>query len=398
MNVPTQVEVAIVGAGPTGLALGCVLRRAGVDVLIVDKAALGTNESRAAVLHARTLEVLEELDLTRRLLAEGIVVPVFTLRSGRRRLVRLDFSGLPTAHPYTLMLPQSRTEELLTERLEELGGRATRGFVATGLTPQVEGARLTLTGPTGTEHAVQARYVVGADGMHSMVREAVGIGFAGDKYAQSFVLADVRMAWPLPAAEVQLFLSAQGLVVVAPLPGGRHRIVATMDDAPEHITTADVQAMLDARGPGSVQVHEVAWASRFRVHHRLADTYRRGPVFLVGDAAHVHSPAGGQGMNTGLQDAVDLGHALVDVLREGHPDSTLDGYEGRRRPVAARVITLTDRATRMATLANPAARGGRNLGLRLAGHLPLVRRRITMQIAELSTGVSRSVDREREMV
>ena len=398
MKMPTQVEVAVVGAGPTGLALGCVLRQAGVDALIVDKAPLGTNESRAAVLHARTLEVLEDLDLTPRLLAEGIVVPVFTLRSGRRRLVRLDFSGLPTAHPYTLMLPQSRTEELLTERLEELGGCTTRGFAVSALHTTSNGATLTLTGASGEEQTVQARYVVGADGMHSLVRESVGIGYAGAKYAQSFVLADVRMDWPVPAREVSLFFSAAGLVVVAPLPDGHHRVVATMDDAPENITTAHVQSLLDVRGPGAVQVHELSWASRFRVHHRLADTYRKGPVFLAGDAAHVHSPAGGQGMNTGIQDAVDLGHALADVLRNGAPDAGLDGYEARRRPVAAEVVKRTDRATRMATLSNPMARGSRNTALRLLGSLPPVRRRIAMQLAELSPAPSRRSVRESELV
>jgi 2-polyprenyl-6-methoxyphenol hydroxylase-like FAD-dependent oxidoreductase len=186
--------------------------------------------------------------------------------------------------------------------------------------------------------------------------------------------------------------------VVAPLPGGHYRIVATLDDAPETVTTADVQALLEERGPGSVQVHGLSWGSRFRVHHRLADSYRQGSVFLVGDAAHVHSPAGGQGMNTGIQDAVDLGHALVEVLRNGRPDSSLDGYESRRRPVAAQVIKMTDRATRMATLSNPAARGGRNTVIRLLGHVPPARRRLALQLAELQAVPGRPHERETQTV
>jgi 2-polyprenyl-6-methoxyphenol hydroxylase-like FAD-dependent oxidoreductase len=384
MTMPEHVEVAVVGAGPTGLALGCALQQSGVDVLLADKAALGTNESRAAVVHARTLEVLDEIDVTRRLVAEGVVVPVFSLRNGARRLARIDFSRLPTRYPYTLMLPQSRTEAILTTRLEELGGRVHRPYAATRVTTTDAGAVLTLTGPDSTEHTVRARYVIGADGMHSTIREKAGIGFTGGRYEESFVLADVRMDWPLPADEVQLFFSSAGLVVVAPLPGGQHRVVATMDAAPETITRAHVQSLLDERGPGSVHVHKVAWGSRFRVHHRVADDYRRGPLLLAGDAAHVHSPAGGQGMNTGIQDAVDLGHALTDVLRNGQPDSSLDTYQSRRRPVALQVVTLTHRATRIATLSNPAARTARNVAVRLISHVPAANRRIALQLAELT--------------
>ncbi len=392
MTMPEQVEVAVVGAGPTGLALGCVLQQAGVHVLLADKATLGTTESRAAVIHARTLEVLDELDVSARMVAEGVVVPVFTVRNGARQLARIDFSGLPTQYPYTLMLPQSRTEAILTARFGELGGRALRPYTATRVTPTGAGAELTLAAADGTEHSVRARYVVGADGMRSTVREATGIGFTGGRYDQSFVLADIRMRWPLPRDEVQLFFSAAGLVVVAPLPGGHHRVVATMDDAPETITAADVQSLLDQRGPGAVHVQGLAWGSRFRVHHRVADDYRRGPLLLAGDAAHVHSPAGGQGMNTGIQDAVDLGQTLVGVLRGGQPDSSLDAYQARRRPVAQGVVRLTDRATRMATMSHPVARAARNAAIRLIDHLPAARRRIALQLAELTVAPHRRTE------
>jgi 2-polyprenyl-6-methoxyphenol hydroxylase-like FAD-dependent oxidoreductase len=144
-----------------------------------------------------------------------------------------------------------------------------------------------------------------------------------------------------------------------------------------------VQALLDQRGPGDVRVRELVWGSRFRVHHRVADAYRAGPVLIAGDAAHVHSPAGGQGMNTGIQDAVDLGHTLAAVLRDGQP-SALDGYQDRRRPVAQQVVRLTDRATRMATLSHPAARAARDAVILLVDHVPPARRRIALQLAELA--------------
>ena len=381
--LPESVDVVVVGAGPSGLALACTLRQAGVDALVLERAAEGAGTSRAAVVHARTLEVLEQLGVSSRMVAAGRVVPVFTVRSGARVLLRVDFGDLPTAYPYTLMLPQSQTEAILAERLAQLGGEVRRPYVVTGVTSGAGGASVAVAGPDGSSETVHARYVVGADGMHSAVRDAAGIGFTGGRYEQSFVLADVRMDWPLSPREVQLYLAPAGFVVVAAMPGAHHRVVATMDDAPEHIDTADVQALLDERTLGGAAVHEVAWSSRFRVHHRVADAYRRGPVFLVGDAAHVHSPAGGQGMNTGIQDAVDLGNALHAALA-GAPEAVLDGYEERRRPVAQQVVALTDRATRMSTLNGVVARTARDAALSVVGHIPAARHRLAFQLAELS--------------
>lgn len=380
-----QVEVVVVGAGPTGLALGCSLRQAGVHVLVVDAVAQGANTSRAAVVHARTLEVLEGLDVTQKLVAQGCVVPVFTVRDRSRVLARVEFSGLPSAYPYTLMLPQSHTEAILAARLIELGGHVHRPWKAETVTARANGATVQLTGPQGERRRVEAQFVVGADGLHSTVRQAAGIGFRGGQYAQSFLLADVRMDWPLPRQEVQLFFSPSGLVVVAPLPGGSHRVVATVDPATDGVTAAKVQALLDLRGPGGARVNDVLWGSRFRVHHRVAESYRSGSLLLAGDAAHVHSPAGGQGMNIGIQDAVDLAETLTAVLRGSAPDDALNLYQSRRRPIALRVVTFTDRATRVATLSHPAARTVRNTVIAVAGRVPAVERRLARQLAELPT-------------
>jgi 2-polyprenyl-6-methoxyphenol hydroxylase-like FAD-dependent oxidoreductase len=193
------------------------------------------------------------------------------------------------------------------------------------------------------------------------------------------------MNWPLSADEVMLFVSPEGLVVVAPLPGGRHRIVATVDDAPEHPGIADVQHLLDTRGPvtGAARVDEIVWSSRFRVHHRLADRYRAGRILLAGDAAHVHSPAGGQGMNTGIQDAVALGHALAAVLVGRADESALDQYERARRPVAKRVVAFTDGMTRMATLRTRRSRAVRNAAIKVIGRIPAVGRRLATELSGL---------------
>ncbi|MGW1890591.1 FAD-dependent oxidoreductase [Streptomyces sp. NPDC002004] len=370
-TLPTRTEVAVVGAGPTGLALAATLASAGIDFVLLDKQAEGANTSRAAVVHARTLEVLDEIGASEELVRRGIKLTRFTVRDGAQRLLTVPFDQLPTPHPYTLMVPQYETEAVLLARLRAQGGDVHRPYEVAGIAQDDAGATLTTT----TGETLRADYVVGADGMHSAVREASGIGFAGDAYAESFVLADVVMDWAPGPQEVSLTFGPAGLLVVAPLPGDHYRIVATVDQAPESPDLSFVQHLLDERAPGQAAVTELAWSSRFRVHHRVADHYRAGRLFLAGDAAHVHSPAGGQGMNTGIQDGYALGRAFAT--------GTLDDYEARRRPVAERVVALADRMTRVATTRNTTARGLRNAGLRLLGHTGFPTKLAT-ELAELN--------------
>ncbi len=377
-NLPSRSDVVIVGAGPAGLALASTLASLGVVPVLIDRLSEGDNTSRAAVVHARTLEVLEELGVSEALRAQGVVVPRFTVRDRDRVLLTLRFDGLPTRYPYTLMVPQSTTEAILLSRLRELGGRVYRPYTVTRVEQDADGG-------AAAPDTIRTLYNAGTDGMHSVVREQAGIGFSGSSYAESFALADVGMTWGLAGDEVMLFLSPEGLVVVAPLPGGRHRIVATLDEAPEHPSRDDVQRLLDARGPviNPARVQEVVWSSRFRVHHRIADRFRAGRIVLAGDAAHVHSPAGGQGMNTGIQDGIALGHALARVLSGGAGDRALDEYERTRRPVAQRVVSLTDRLTRVATVRGRGLRAARNAALSLAGRIPAFRRGLATELAEL---------------
>jgi 2-polyprenyl-6-methoxyphenol hydroxylase-like FAD-dependent oxidoreductase len=386
-----SVDVLIVGAGPVGLAAAVTLSRRGKKVRIVDAAPRGSSTSRAAVVHARTLEVLHTIGMAAPLVEEGVIVPDFTVRNGARTLARLDFRGLRTPYPFTLMIPQVRTEELLHATLVELGGEVEREVEfdtfarPAAPAPAGRGQVAVLRHADGTLEKVAARFVIGADGSRSRVREHQGIPFEGLEYAASFVLADVRLSWSLPGDEVQLFFSKQGLVVVAPLPGGRHRIVATMDEAPAQPTVGDVQHILDERGPGGAVVDSLVWSSRFRVAHRLAAVFRTGAVFLAGDAAHVHSPAGGQGMNLGLQDAVLLGGLLADVLAGERGEDALADYERLRRPAARSVIALTDRMTRMATLRDPVLRGLRDRAIRVALHSPRRQAALARRIAQLDT-------------
>ena len=373
-----DTDVLVIGAGPTGLALAASLVARGIATTVVDRAPEGANTSRAAVVNARTLEVLEHLDVTRRLVKEGVQAPVFSIRDHGRTLIPIDFSALPTQYPYSLMVPQSTTERLLLDRLVELGGSVLRPKAVTAIAQDADG--VTATFDDGG--VIRARYAVGADGIHSIVREQAGIEFEGGVYEESFVLADVRLAGEVPHEEVVLFWANAGLTVVAPLPDGVYRIVAPVADAPEEPSASFVQEILDTRvGSGRFVVTDVIWGSRFRIHHRVADTYRAGRLLLAGDSAHVHSPAGGQGMNLGIQDAVALADALAAVLA-GEPDSLLDDYSAARRPIAKGVVTMTDRLTRLATLPR-AARPIRNAAISLVGRVPAVRRALARQLSGL---------------
>lgn len=379
--IPTRAEVLVVGAGPVGLAAAATLAGHKVDVMVLDAQPEAAHTSRAAVVHAHTLEVLEAIGAAGPLAAAGIHAPRFTIRDRDRTLVPVRFDDLPTRYPYALMVPQSTTEAVLLEQLQARGGRVLRPHTVVDLKVDSTGATATLDSGEST----RARYVVAADGMHSTVRRLAGIGFGRDTNAgESFTLADVRVDGDLPRDEVILYFSRAGMLVWAPLPDGTVRVVAAVDEAPEHPAVDFVQSLLDARGPARVRarVTEVVWGSRFRVHHRVADTFRAGPVLLAGDAGHVHSPAGGQGMNLGLKDGVALGEALAATL-SGAGEERLDAYAAARRPVALEVVRFASLLTRLATVPG-LLRPVRNLMLGTLSRVPAFRRRLAWRLSGLA--------------
>jgi 2-polyprenyl-6-methoxyphenol hydroxylase-like FAD-dependent oxidoreductase len=384
--IPKSCDVLIVGAGPVGMAAAITLAQAGIAPVLIDRAEVQQTTSRAAVIHAHTLEVLDPLGVTRPMLAEGKRIAKFAFRDRDRLLGLIRFDKLPSEHKALLMLTQDRTEAIFLDRLAELSVPVLRGVEFAGYRETVTGVQATLTTRDGPV-TMDAIYLIGADGMHSAVRSACNIPFDGEQFDGSFALADVALDGASERDEVTLFFSPKGLVVVAPLPDGRHRIVATADDAPERPDARYVQRLLDARGPTSPslgQVHDVSWSSRFRLHHRLARQYRKGPVFLAGDAAHAHSPAGGQGMNTGIVDAVVLARMLTNVLL-GHANAaSLDQYEKLRRPAAAKVLALTGRMTKAATLRGAMQRRLRNVALWLLARLPWFRRQLALNLSGIA--------------
>jgi 2-polyprenyl-6-methoxyphenol hydroxylase-like FAD-dependent oxidoreductase len=379
-GIPDRTEVLVVGAGPVGLAVAVSLVQHGREVTVIDRQAAGANTSRASVVHPRTLELLERIGVTERLTGLGLHVKQFNIADGDRTLVPVRFDGLATAYPYVLMIPQNVTEQVLLDRLEELGGSVHRPYVAADVKQTADGAEVTLA----SGEVIQAQYVVAADGMNSKIRDTAGLGFDGrDTLPLNFTLADVRIEGGLPEDEVLLYFSRPGMLVAAPLPDGSFRLVAEVEEAPEHPDIAYAQRLLNARGPQetTARVTEVVWGSRFRIHERVADRYRDRRIVLAGDAAHTHSPAGGQGMNLGLRDAVTLGDALAEALTTGD-ESKLDEYANNSRAEAVRVVSLAHRLTKLAT-APAVVRPARNAGLRLLSYLPQVRRGLAEQLAAI---------------
>ncbi len=381
-----QKDVVIVGAGPSGLALGAELKRLGISALILDRLEAGTNTSRAVVVHARTLEVLEPLGISPELVQNGVIVPIFRIRDRDRILATVSFKDLKSPYPFTLMCPQDRTEAILLHRLQSLGASVERPADVISIRPTENDVEVQWK-RAGELSTVRAKWLVGCDGAHSLVREQASIPFEGGAYDEAFVLGDVELDWPIDREEVSLFYSEKGLMVVAPLPAppaNHFRIVATVTQASETPSIADFERILAERGPQNarVAVRGLLWSSRFHIQHRMAKVLRQGRVLLAGDAAHVHSPAGGQGMNTGIQDAVALAGALHSTLGTGN-DKPLKDWQEKRLEIDRSVVTVTDRMTKMATLSSPVLKALRNAAVGIIGHLPFAQHALAEKLAEL---------------
>lgn len=386
-NVPSSTDVLIVGAGPTGLALASALRVQGVDHVIIDRAASSAVHSRAAAVHARTLESLATIGAAGALVARGRPGRSFTARDGERQVITTPFNELDTPYPFVLAVPQQTTEEVLEERLGELGGKVYRRHTLLGLDELFPGmSALVSDDETGEVRAIQARYVVGCDGLHSTVRKQMDIPFPGHARPHNFALIEFTMEWDGPEGEITFFFSPAGLLAVSHLQGDTYRIVALVDDDTPTPDAAAVQHLLDTRGPSAAgaKVKDISMASTWRVLHRIADTFDKGSVFLVGDAAHVHSPVGAQGMNTGLQDAFNLAWKLSAVIKGTAAPELLNTYTSERRPMAQALLAFAAQLHDISTMNSAEGIQLRNDVLSAAGRIPQVRTWLANRLAQLS--------------
>ena len=363
----SQPPVVVVGAGPVGLTLGCELLQRGVPVRVIERVDRPHPHAKAIIVWPRGLEALGRIGAAERVLAQGHVIRAQNYHSGPRLLARTQFGRLTgTRYPYALSIPQELTEGVLRQRFQELGGSIEFGVRLDGFQQDGDRVRLTL----GTEQGVREEscsWLVGCDGAHSTVRDRLGVPFTGSSYPQQFLLADGACETELAQDEAHYFMTPSGVLVVVGLPGGLYRVFVSVDpDLPVTDPVATVQRAASERCPVPLRLVGEQRTGVFRVHRKAAERWRVGRVLLAGDAAHIHSPAGGQGMNTGMQDAFNLGWKLAAAYRGSASQTLIDSYHAERHPVAARVIEFSTRLTRLSTLTNPVAQQLRNAVLHTA--------------------------------
>lgn len=380
-------QVIVVGAGPTGLTLAAQLLARGIPVRIIDKAEGPAPHSRALGIHARTLELLDTMGLAEEFLVRGHRVPHLRWYAGRRRLLNLDLAHNGSRYPYVLHLPQNETEALLRARVLALGGSIEQGVELVRLTDRGDLVDATLRDGAGQVVEISAGYILGCDGSHSRVRHEIGVAFEGQPYPHDWLLADVALDGAGSADAVHMFFRPDGLPLTC-IPMGGHRWRLVMPNAGDlgglQPSFQQIQEAVAQRAPWRLEVSDPVWLASFRCHLRSASTYRRGHVLLAGDAAHIHSPAGGQGMNTGMMDAQNLAWKLALVVAGRAPDALLDTYGQERAPVAAGVLELTNRMVSLMTMRNPAKRILRNALIPVASSLPAAQRWTARRLSQVS--------------
>jgi 2-polyprenyl-6-methoxyphenol hydroxylase-like FAD-dependent oxidoreductase len=370
-------EILVVGAGPTGLTLASELHRHGVPCRIVDKAPEPNPDSRATDMQTRTLEVLQDMGLIDEALAIGHPHTGVSIFGDGRWLARMRFEVIDSPYPFSLGIPQDRTEALLARHLERVGGRLERRVEVARVEPHDDGATATLLHPDGHWEKARATWVIGCDGASSAVRIGLGLPFEGTSYDDRFLMADVRLRWDQSPDEFYIFYGDASFTMVIPLPGDRVRLFMKEPPGDHAIALETFRALFESTVPLPATLDDPGWMSRFRMHKRLVPKYRVGHVFLAGDAAHIHSPISGQGMNLGIQDAYNLAWKLALVVRGKAPESLLDSYEPERRPLAASVIDTSDQDQRRAMIKDGFGSAMRNQVLEAITRFPsLIRSRI----------------------
>jgi 2-polyprenyl-6-methoxyphenol hydroxylase-like FAD-dependent oxidoreductase len=376
-----DLDVLVVGAGPTGLLTAVELVRRGIRVRVIDRAQEPATTPKALSVWPRALDILCDAGLGDGVLRESLKVNKLSYFSRRKPLASFALTDDTACR----VLPQHVTERLLAQRLAELGGKVERGIRLLALDgvddAGGDGVTAVVERPDGSVERIRAPYVVGADGAGSAVRGQLGVGFTGSTYEMAFALIDARTEGDLPSDECLFYQAPSGALVVVPMPGGIHRFLSVMPQGRGEVSLEMMQEILDERGPRGVRLTEAVWQAVFRVHARHAGDFARGRVFLAGDAAHVHSPAGGQGMNNGLQDAHNLGWKLAAVIRGDSPASLLASYGSERSEATRQIVRDTDLQTRAWVADSRAKVAARDAAFQLLDRSGLVSRYYTPVMA-----------------
>ncbi|MGY6768343.1 FAD-dependent monooxygenase [Komagataeibacter sp. NFXK3] len=380
--------VLVSGAGPVGLIMAAELARYGTPVRVIDRLPARTTQSRALAIWPRTLELLDAAGCADAFMATGLRADAVSIHVGNTTLARIPFGTIASSFNYLLMIAQSETERLLEDHLGTFGQTVERGTELTDFTGRDDGVSCTLRHAGGRIETVEAAWLIGCDGAHSLVRSTLGLAFAGDTLPMGFVIADVHVAGlAIPPDEPAIFWHPDGAVMFFPISRGHYRIIADLGPVALHRPDlAEMQALVDRRGPGGVILSDPVWLSDFGVNERRVRDYRRGRVFLAGDAAHIHSPAGGQGMNMGMQDAFNLAWKLALVERQDASPRLLDSYSSERSGVARQILSDSSRMTRIVLLRSHLAQRVRNFIVKQGFRIPVVRRAIANRLSGILIG------------
>lgn len=387
----TKTDVLVVGAGPTGLTMTCELLRRGIRCRLIDRADTPSKTSKALAVHSRTLEVFEDMGISEPLLAQGLQLTTGNIYEGNDRLLHLNFQHLKAPYPYVLSVPQSKTESQLITLLHSLGGEVERSKQLTDI-QQEDHRVIGIVNDTQEEteivEEISADWLVGCDGSRSQVRKSLGIEFEGSTYEEDFLLADVELDWGRTRDGLHIWLHQDGPFGAIPIPGSRHwRLIVGIAGENQEVPEASVELfrrlMIERTGDTTTTISNPVWLSQFKIHRRLVENYRSGRAFLVGDAAHIHSPVGGQGMNLGIQDAYNLAWKLALVVKNNAPLALLNSYEEERRPIAKDVLSRTDTSTKLLVTQNPALQFVRDRLLTQLASLDFIQPLILKEVAQL---------------
>ncbi|MFE6836824.1 FAD-dependent monooxygenase [Streptomyces sp. NPDC057705] len=390
-------DVLVVGAGPVGLVVACELVQQGIPVRLVDASVTSPEHSRAAIVWPRILEQLRRIGAAAPLIDAGHQVDGVSFYSEGSRLGSVSMNHLPgTPYRFALTIPQNVTESVLEKRLLELGGSIERGVTLERLTQGPQRTRVSLRTAEGTVEEAEYGWVVGADGAHSTVRKQLGIAFEGEAPDLTFAIADAPVEGGLSHRMLHYLYSARGAFGLAPLDGVNFRLAVSVPHREEGAAAPSrelFQERLEQVAPGAGTIGDLHWSTTFRLRCRTAAAFRQGRCFLAGDAAHIMSPAGGQGMNTGLIDAVSLGWRLAGVIRGRLADSVLDEYDAERRAAAHRITRTTGLQTRWGLVSGRARTVARDGIARVADTTGLLQRVAAPVMSQLDIGYAPPQDR-----
>lgn len=384
-------DVLVVGAGPTGLTIAIELARRNVNVRIIEKRSQPSTRSKALVVHARTLEFLDILGVAEELIQRGYTSPGIDFSADAQNPLRANMYGLDTRFPYILILPQAKTEAILENRLNQLGVEVERSTSLTDFQETERGVCTTIEYQNGSQAGIEAKYLVGADGSRSTVREGLGLPFEGSPYSWTAFLGDVHIEGHHAEGGTEQHSNDRGLAFIVPFDDGSHRIV-TIDrkyqnqSKKRELDLEELQESISAILEKPVYLSQPKWLSRWGSELRLAPRYQVGRVFIAGDAAHTHSPAGGQGMNTGIQDGFNLGWKLAFAVKGELPQSLLNTYDKERHQIGETILRTSDFLLRSLLLRQSLLRQMRELIFRIFIPLPLVQRKLAENLSGL--GVS----------